>query len=616
MDPLRRDDPRQVGPYPLEGRLGAGGMGEVFLGASPSGRKVAVKVVRAQYAADPAFRLRFAREIEAARKVGGFHTAQVVDADPEAVSPWMVTAFVPGPSLRQVVRGQGPLAPHAVRELGRGLAEGLAAIHACGLVHRDLKPGNVIMAPDGPRIIDFGIARSTDATALTSTGAVVGTFSFMSPEQVRADVTGPASDVFSLGCVLAYAALGRGPFDAATIPAIVHKIVGAPPDLAGLTADPHLHDLIAGCLEKAPERRPTVQDVLTGLTAGPPGRPGRSRGPSRRAVLLGGAAVAATAAVTVPAVLLWPSDAPAARRRNAPKTPIGTPTAVTLPSSEVAVSDLVFSADGRTLWGAGFSSILRWDLSTAQVVSRKTSDTKTYRRPMVFSPDGKTLATGGEAGGVHLWDVASGRVRKSFAKARNVEMLAFSPDGRSLAVSDGNGPQYVQIWDTVTDKSVSMKTDYYADVLAFSPDGGTLAGVRGLSGRFTFWDVSTGKGAENSAESASEIPSLAFSPDGKTIAVSNGTYWAIELRSTSDGSLDTTLKGVDGAVQALAFSPDGDTLVSADEKNVRLWHVPTRRNTATLPGDADDDQVVVFAPHGQSFATTGGSGTTRLWTFA
>ncbi|WP_433466360.1 WD40 repeat domain-containing serine/threonine protein kinase [Spirillospora sp. CA-128828] len=608
MDPLRDDDPRQVGPYRLGGRLGAGGMGEVFLGISPGGRRVAVKVVRAQYAADPEFRRRFAREIEAARKVGGFHTAQVVDADPEAESPWMVTAFVPGPSLRQVVLRQGPLAPGAVRELGAGLAEGLAAIHACGLVHRDLKPGNVIMAPDGPRVIDFGIARAADATALTSAGAVVGTFSFMSPEQVRADVTGPASDVFSLGCVLAYAALGHGPFDATTIPAIVRKIVGAPPDLAGLTADQQLRDLIVRCLEKDAARRPSVKDVLAGLAADPPRRF------HRRAVLLGGAAVAATAAVTVPSVLLWPSDAPAARRRNAPKTPIGVPTAFTLPSSEVAVSDLAFSPDGRTLWGAGFASILRWDLATAQVTSHEIEDTKTYRRPMVFSPDGKTLATGAEDGAVHLWDVASGRVRKSFTKARGVQALRFGPNGRSLAISSGNGSPYVQIWDAVTDKSVSMNIDYTANALAFSPDGKTLAGARYLSGRYTLWDVSDGKGVEVSSD-GSEIPCLAFSPDGRTAAVSNGSYWGIELRSATDGRLHATLKGLQGEVRALAFSPDGDTLVSADEKNIRLWHVPTRRNTAALPGDSDQDQTVTFAPNGQSFATTSGAGTTRFWTF-
>ncbi|MEV4258377.1 serine/threonine-protein kinase, partial [Spirillospora sp. NPDC049652] len=303
MQPLRPDDPREVGPYRLEGRLGAGGMGEVFLGVSPGGRRVAVKLIRAEFAADARFRSRFAREIEAARKVGGFHTAPVVDADPEAGSPWMVTAFVPGPSLRQVVVRQGPLPPHEVRRLGAGLAEGLAAIHGSGLVHRDLKPGNVIMAADGPRIIDFGIARAADATSLTSAGVVVGTFSFMSPEQVRAEETGPPGDVFSLGCLLTYAATGHGPFDAPTIPAIVHRITSAPPALDGLAGD--LHEIVAACLAKDPAARPTIPHLLDRLTApGPPPVPAPRPAPSpvtaaasggvpRRGLLLGGAAAAA-----------------------------------------------------------------------------------------------------------------------------------------------------------------------------------------------------------------------------------------------------------------------------------------------------------------------------------
>uniref|UniRef100_UPI00260AC49E serine/threonine-protein kinase n=1 Tax=Actinomadura geliboluensis TaxID=882440 RepID=UPI00260AC49E len=276
MEALRPGDPRQVGPYRLEARLGAGGMGQVFLGVSPGSRRVAVKVIRAEYAGDDRFRARFAREVEAARRVGGYHTAQVVDADPEAASPWLVTAFVPGPSLREAVAGRGPLDPGAVRALASGLAEGLAAIHACGLVHRDLKPGNVIMAADGPRIIDFGIARTTDATALTSHNAVVGTYAYMAPEQVLGDMPGPSGDVFSLGCVLAYAATGRGPFDAETIPAIVHRVLHEEPDLSALPEG--LRNMVAACLAKDPARRPGLDALITAPESiepppdtGPPG---------------------------------------------------------------------------------------------------------------------------------------------------------------------------------------------------------------------------------------------------------------------------------------------------------------------------------------------------------
>ncbi|SIO90177.1 serine/threonine-protein kinase [Nocardiopsis sp. JB363] len=194
--PLHDGDPTRLGSYRLVGRLGAGGMGHVFLGKSLSGRLVAVKVVRPELADDPGFRRRFTTEISAARKVGGFYTAQVVDADPQGEPPWMATAYIPGLSLRQAVNEHGPLPSASVAVLGAGLAEGLLAVHTAGLVHRDLKPANVILAEDGPRLIDFGIARALDATSQTHTSTVLGTAAFMSPEQALGKEVGPASDVF------------------------------------------------------------------------------------------------------------------------------------------------------------------------------------------------------------------------------------------------------------------------------------------------------------------------------------------------------------------------------------------------------------------------------------
>ncbi|HEY3687441.1 MAG TPA: serine/threonine-protein kinase [Streptosporangiaceae bacterium] len=286
-EPLGADDPRQVGSYRIDARLGAGGMGQVFLGRSPGGRRVAVKVVRPEFAGDPTFRARFAAEVAAARKVGGFHTAQVVDADTSAASPWLVTAYIPGRSLIEAVRADGPLDTAGLRTLGAGLAEGLAAIHRHGLVHRDLKPGNVIMAEDGPRIIDFGIARAADATAHTTVGVAIGTYAYMSPEQIRAEAgapAGPASDVFALGCVLAYAATGRTPFQAASIPALVHRVLNEPPDLGGVPSA--LLPLVGACLEKDPADRPGVAAVLAELSGVPaatvvgPPEPTRAADPS------------------------------------------------------------------------------------------------------------------------------------------------------------------------------------------------------------------------------------------------------------------------------------------------------------------------------------------------
>src|SRR6202167_4677406 len=266
MDLLKPGDPGRVGSYRLIGRLGEGGMGRVYLGLSPGGRQVAVKVIHPSHASDKQLRERCAREIEAARRVGGFHTASVVDADPSADPPWMVTAYIQGRSLQDTVREGGPLPADQICALGAGLAEGLAAIHACGLVHRDLKPSNVLLAEDGPRIIDFGIARAAGASAMTTAGVVVGTYSYMSPEQVEGHVAGPESDVFALGCTLAYAATAHSPFGDESIAMVVHRIASEPPNLDGVPETHGLRQLISACLAKSPGERPSLRAIMTRLS--------------------------------------------------------------------------------------------------------------------------------------------------------------------------------------------------------------------------------------------------------------------------------------------------------------------------------------------------------------
>jgi eukaryotic-like serine/threonine-protein kinase len=221
---LLAGDPKQVGPYRLLEVLGSGGFGRVFLGMSPDGRLVAVKVIRPERAADPEFRARFRREVAAAKKVSGRFTAQVIDADAEGPVPWLATAYVSGPSLAQAVARHGPLPVGSVLALAAGLTEALAAIHSAGLVHRDLKPENVLLAEDGPRVIDFGIARAAGASTLTGTGMLIGTFAFMSPEQVRGGEVGPPSDIFSLGSVLVFAATGQGPFGTGPTAHLLYRV--------------------------------------------------------------------------------------------------------------------------------------------------------------------------------------------------------------------------------------------------------------------------------------------------------------------------------------------------------------------------------------------------------
>jgi eukaryotic-like serine/threonine-protein kinase len=244
-------------------QLGSGGMGRVFLCRSAGGRPVAVKVIRADLAADREFRARFRLEIDAARKVSGLYTAQLVDADPDGPMPWLATAYVPGPSLADAVVDHGPLPAASVLMLAAGLAESLVAIHAVGLVHRDLKSSNVLLADDGPRVIDFGISRAAEASALTRTGLVVGSPGFMSPEQAEGGQVGPPSDVFSLGSVLTYAATGHGPFGAGSTAALVYRVVHGVPALDGISAD--LRALIERCLTKDPSMRPTASALLAEL---------------------------------------------------------------------------------------------------------------------------------------------------------------------------------------------------------------------------------------------------------------------------------------------------------------------------------------------------------------
>ncbi|WP_406717936.1 protein kinase [Streptomyces althioticus] len=260
MRPLDTDEPTVVGPYRLLGRLGSGGMGRVYLGRSAGGRTVAVKIVHPHFALDEEFRARFRREVDAARRVGGAWTAPVLDADPDARVPWVATAYAAGPSLTAAVTELGPLPEHTVRTLGAGLAEALTAVHGLGLVHRDVKPSNVLLTLDGPLLIDFGIARATEGTAsLTSTGVSIGSPGYMSPEQILGKGVTGAADVFSLGAVLAYAATGVPPFPGDSSAALLYRVVHEPPELDGLTGD--LREVTEACLDKDPSARPSPADI-------------------------------------------------------------------------------------------------------------------------------------------------------------------------------------------------------------------------------------------------------------------------------------------------------------------------------------------------------------------
>ncbi|MFC4956323.1 protein kinase [Streptomyces mauvecolor] len=285
---LRREDPRVVGSFRLHRRLGAGGMGVVYLGSDRRGQRVALKVIRPDLAEDQEFRSRFAREVSAARRIRGGCTARLVAADLEAERPWFATQYVPGPSLHDKVAEEGPLTAAEAAAIGAALSEGLVAVHEAGVVHRDLKPSNILLSPKGPRIIDFGIAWATGASTLTHVGTAVGSPGFLAPEQVRGAAVTPATDVFSLGATLAYAAMGDSPFGHGSSEVMLYRVVHEEAQLRGVPDA--LAPLVRACLAKDPEERPSTLQLSMRLKeiaareaqGGPHGQAPEARPPAQR----------------------------------------------------------------------------------------------------------------------------------------------------------------------------------------------------------------------------------------------------------------------------------------------------------------------------------------------
>ncbi|WP_331739792.1 protein kinase (plasmid) [Streptomyces sp. NBC_00015] len=574
MEALRDGDPRWAGPFQLVGRLGGGGMGLVFLGRSRGGRPVAVKMIRSDLAQDPGFRHRFAQEVHAARRVNGFYTAQVIDADPDATPPWMATAYVEGPSLAQAIHDRRPLDEDELRRLGAGLAEGLAAIHRCGLVHRDLHPGNVILADDGPRLIDFGIARALDATITTT--AVIGTPGFMSPEQVRGQSVSPASDVFCLGAVLAYAVGGFGPFGSGRPDAVLYRIVYEPPDLTAMNhLPPGITALVAACLAKESTDRPSLDSVLTELAASPQPTQWRSRWPPlgpEAGLPQSGTARQNRTELSPGDYLLAPSQ----------------PRALPKPST-AAATDSHFALIGAPLAARGVMT-------------------------MAFSPDGRFLATGSGDGIVQLWDPAERTPIGAPLTGRNGSVLsvAFSPDGRLLAASGG---EKLRLWNPATPRTpidvTALSGVERPSSVAFSPDSRFLATVGGFQ-VVRLWNPATrsqiGDPLTGFTDHEGTVWSVAFSPHGRLMAISTikgvVRLWDPDTRAQIGGPLNH------GGAASVAFSPHGRLLATAGEDgSVQLWDLTTR----TPIGDPLTGRSVAFSPHGRLLATGGEDGSVQLW---
>jgi WD40 repeat protein len=612
VQPLEPGDPAQVGAYRLLGRLGAGGMGQVFLGVSRGGRKVAVKVLRADLVTDAEFRARFAREVAVARTVNGFYTAPVVDAAPDATPPWMVTAYVQGPSLAAAVAERGPLSELEVRDLAAALAEGLASVHAGGLVHRDLKPANIILAADGPRIIDFGIARAVGASTMTAKGTIIGTFTFMSPEQVMGFAVGPQSDVFSLGSVLVFAATGHGPFEAESLPAITHRILSEPPDLTGLPEA--LHDLVAGCLTKDGAKRLSLDELLTRLAAAD-----ASSGllaPDHPATGLAAPAPAAqSAAAPVLAPVLTPQSAPLlvtqglvpveGTQASGSSAPMVHPSSQPLPSvllgtSGWMVTEIAFSPDGRLLAGGSSHGdswrVFLWDVSTRQLAGAPVDGQGGTPPKMVFSPDGRLLILK-QQGATRLLSLvtrqfvslSAGTPEHSWKKVR------FSPDGRLLAtirelrrMSGFTGAE-VRLWDSATLQPAAgpFKVDYVADdsTLGFSPDNRYL--FSGHEGQGFLGDVTAPQPELRKLKDLRGTSGrTSFSADGRMIAVQRAKENAVTVLDTAAQTPVTTL-ACDRELTRMEFSPAAPLLatgmVSGGNEAIEFWYLTASTAATSWP---------------------------------
>jgi len=606
VDQLTQHDPRRIGPFEVLGRLGAGGMGLVYLARSASGRRVAIKTVRTELAEDQLFRVRFTREVEAARAVSGFYTAAVVDADPRAAVPWLATAYVPAPSLEEIVNECGPMPAQAVRWLAAGVAEALQSIHGAGLVHRDLKPSNVLVVEDGPRVIDFGIASGVSNTRLTMTNVAVGTPAYMSPEQAKdsRSVTG-ASDVFSLGSMLVFAATGHAPFHGANPVETVFMLLREGPDLEGLPDE--LRPLIESCMQMEATARPNPADLQAQLAPHLFGSGSDDSGTAsawlpERAVGLIEARRGGRPAVKPPTgsrsgggravVPPPPSRAP---------VPVGAPDSgpVRLAGAQVPIGPGPRVADARAAavkapppeaglaasWSRPRAGVNGADPAPAPTVAPPApSESASGWRPWRFRMSNDVWGTPSVADDlvyvtsfeVHALDVATGRRR---FKTRDVAWSMAVADSR-IHASDGptlfalDAREGADLWRLSTDAWVySLKADR----------GTVVTGTRG--GGVQAWEASNGQrlweitGAQTDFESPEAGPAL---HDGTVYVWKDARLRALEARTGEERWSypigDAASCG--GVPVRLTQAPDGYVYVSAGTRALAIdvasghvrWH--------------------------------------------
>lgn len=618
MDPLTSADPPFIGPHRLLARVGAGGMGRVYLARTPADGLVAVKVAHRDLAGNADFRARFTREVRNAQVVRGPYTPAVADADPEAAAPWMATEYVPGPTLKQAVAAGGPLPEASLPLLALGLAHALQAIHAAGIMHRDLKPGNVLLSPRGPQVIDFGIARAVEGTVLTRTGQAFGTPAYAAPETVLGEEQGPHSDVFALAGVVVFAATGRPAFGRGRASEVLRRVVGGDPDLDGMPEGP-LRDLVGRCLAKAPEQRPSAEEIVRDLAdlpqssaeagwlpAGvyrdigdheqqahrviqsvpiaPPARSSRSS----HVPLVAGAAVTTLALISGVGFTVtrpWqdtesraaPEPAAEEQSEEADEEPAAPPGHPDIPGH---VRTMRFTPDGDVLHVLTYNNFTEWDWREGELLDTWDEFPNSYD----LTPDG--TAALGALDDVGVWEDHEDDDHLTYESeepggVQAYESVSLSPtDTRVAFIERRADTRIATVWDWEEDELVlAAELDAHpediVDIL-LSPDG-TRAAVthHWHSPRTEVIDVDGGDTIVTfPEEEIDELPGVsnifvpAFSPDSDLIAVHRPDLVTVELYDLEEDETvhEFELPG-EGNTDSLTFTPDGSRLLSGGGYN-------------------------------------------------